>query len=111
MKETTQKNLNNSLEVYSNANNAMIEAIEEAVNDLTNIKETDASVSSVVWFDSWVFKSDLDEEPIKGIGISHSGEVFAVTKSTEIDLADLTGDILFEIVNTIIQEKGEELKK
>lgn len=111
MKETTQKNLNNSLEAYSKANNVMIEAIEEAVKDLTNIKETDASVSSVVWFDSWVFQCDLDEEPIKGVGISHSGEVFAVTKNTEIDLADLTGDILFEIVNTIIQEKGKELKK
>ena len=111
MKETTQKNLNNSLEAYSNANNVMIEAIEEAVKDLTNIKETDTSVSSVVWFDSWVFQGDLDEEPIKGIGIYHSGEVFAVTKNSEIDLAALTGDILFEIVNTLIQEKGEELKK
>lgn len=111
MKETTQKNLNNSIEAYSNANKVMIEAIEEAVKDLTNIKETDASVSSVVWFEWWVYQGDLDEEPIKGIGISHSGKVFAVTKNKEIDLADLTGDILFEIANTIIQEKGEELKK
>lgn len=98
MKDTTQKNLNNSLEAYSKANNAMIEAIEEAVKDLTNINETDASVSSVVWFNSWVFQGDLDEEPIKGIGISHSGEVFAVTKSTEIDLADLTGTFCLKLL-------------
>ncbi len=111
MKETTLKNLNNGLEAYSNANNAMIEAIEEAVKDLTNIKEADSSVSSVVWFDDWVFQSDFDEEPIKGIGISQSGEVFAITKSIEIDLADLTGDILFEIVNTLIREKCTEIKK
>lgn len=111
MKETTLKDLNNGLEAYSNANNAMIEAIEEAVKDLTNIKDADSSVSSVVWFDDWVFQSDFDEEPIKGIGISKSGEVFAITKSIEIDLADLTGDILFEIVNTLIREKGTEIKK
>lgn len=111
MEEVILKKLSNSIEAYSNANNAMIEAIEEAVKGITNIKETDVSVSSVVWLDKWVFQGDLDEEPIKGVGVSHSGEVFAVTKNTEIDLADLTGDTLFELVNTLIQEKSKEIKK
>jgi hypothetical protein len=109
MKETTKDTLANSLELYSEANNAMIKAIEETINDLTNISDTDPSVSSVVWLDEWIFQDDMDEEPIRGIGISHSGEVFAVTKNTELDLSDLTGDILFEITNTLLQEKGDEV--
>lgn len=110
MKETTKGALTNSLELYSEANNAMIKAIEETINDLTNINNTDLSVSSVVWLNEWIFQDDMDEEPIRGIGISHSGEVFAVTKNTELDLADLTGDILFEIASTLLQEKCTEVK-
>ena len=109
MKETTKNALVNSLELYSEANNAMIKAIEETINALTNISDADPSVSSVVWLDEWIFQDDMDEEPIRGIGISHSGEVFAVTKNTELDLSDLTGDILFEITNTLLQEKGDEV--
>lgn len=110
MKETTKSTLISSLELYSEANNAMIKAIEETINDLTNINNTDPSVSSVVWLDEWIFQDDMDEEPIRGVGISHSGEVFVVTKNTEIDLADLTGDVLFEIANTLLQEKCTEVK-
>lgn len=108
MKKNLVEVLNIGLNAYSDACTALIRAIRIAVIDNTNIKDADEYVSCIVSLYNWVFRGKEEEgkEPIVGIITSFKGkEVYALTKSgKEIDLNDLDGDTLFEIVNTLISQ-------
>lgn len=108
MKKNLVEVLNIGLNAYSDACTALIRAIRIAVIDNTNIKDADEYVSCIVSLYNWVFRVNGEEEkePIVGIITSFKGkEVYALTKSgKEIDLDDLDGDTLFEIVNTLISQ-------
>lgn len=110
----------NALDYFSNANTFMCNAIEQTMYNLSG-GINNASSYSVFEFDDYIFQGEYDEEPYKAIKISYNAtedgnaklyEIFAITtKGEEVELEDLTGNVLFEICTRLLPKVEELINK
>lgn len=108
MKENLINGLNLSLNTYSVGCIALVKAIREVVIDITHIKDVDEYVSCIVNLNNSVLRVNkaAEKKTIIGVITHFNGKyVSALTDSgKEIDLNDLDGNTLFEIVKTLISQ-------
>lgn len=109
----------NALDYFSNANTFMCNAIEQTMYNLSG-GSNNASSYSVFEFEDYIFQGEYDEEPYKAIKICYNTEednakpyeIFAITaKSEEVELEDLTGNVLFEICTRLLPKVEELINK